>query len=357
MRLAYITNVKIPAADAQSLQIAAMAKSFFMILQRDFLLVSPKNDLNTGAKTDYEWTKITAPLQPRWLRYIFTILFSVKPILKFKPNIIYSRDILVVFFYKLLGYNVAYEIHKPFETFIGNLLFKLLSKYIKIITISQALKDFIVSEYDLDESSILVAHDGVFVEEFLKLNKEVCRLRLVDELGLVPQSFVALYSGNLQVGGKGTHLILEAARRLPDINFVILGGGKFFELDVPKNIHFVARQPVSEIPRYLKGANILLLPFTKELKTYKYHSALKIFEYMASGVPIIASDLGSIKEVLNTSNAFLFNPEDSSDLVLSLSIAKKDLLEGSGRASKALQDVKNYDWLSRSRLILKFLFS
>ena len=53
MKLAYVTNVKIPAEDAQSIQVAAMAKAFNQKLGHDFLLVSPKTLDNKNFLTQF----------------------------------------------------------------------------------------------------------------------------------------------------------------------------------------------------------------------------------------------------------------------------------------------------------------
>lgn len=357
MKLAYITNVKVPAGDAQSLQISAMAKSFFVVLKDDFLLISPMSLQNRAIDSKYRWHKLHIFNKPRWLRYLMTLLFSIKTVINFSPEVVYSRDILVVAFYKLLGYQAVYEIHKPFETILGNLVFKTISQNIKIVAISQALKDFLLENYNLGESKILVAHDGAFVEDFLAISRNKSRSDLVDELSLADRSFVAMYIGNTKVGGKGINLIIQAANTLKDIKFVIIGGSKSSLGDVPNNMYFINRKAVAEIPRYLKSADVLLLPFTKELKTYKYHSALKMFEYMASGTPIVASDLGTIKEVLNINNSFLFNCEDYLDLASKISAVKGDVLKANLRAEQALKDVKKYDWSRRAELILNFLFT
>lgn len=356
MRILYLTSIRLPSTDAQSIQVLSMAKVFGEKLGDNFLLSSPSTKDNVDYQSNWGWKRLPdLYFLPRFLRYILTIFFSISVVIKFKPSIIYTRDIGVVFFYFLFGYQVVYEIHKPFETYCGSKLFFLICKKIKIVTISQALKDYIIEKNNLDPNKVLVAHDGVFIEDYDNLKKGECRNFLREQLNLSDDAFIILYSGNLNVRGKGVELIVNTAKMCPDYYFVIVGGNNS-DQSMPKNIVFIPRTHSSQIPKYLKGADVLFLPFTKQLKTWKFHSALKMFEYMASGVPILSSNLGSIAEVLNENNAFLFNPEeDVSEIVKELTniFINKDLSIQKSQLSS--QKVKEYTWEKRAEKIINFL--
>lgn len=354
MRMLYLTNVKIPAKDAQNLQIQAMSRAFNSALGEDFLLISPWNNENRNFKNDYAWIKIKIPkFLPRFLRQGAFIIKTFLKVIRFKPSHIFTRDIAIAFFYKIFGFQTVYEIHKPFETKIGAILFRIISKKIKIVAISQALKDFVVEKYGLSSDGILVAHDGVFLEDFEKVkdSKEFLKKKY---LNLNKDSFVALYSGSLQKG-KGSELILEAAKQLPEIHFVIIGNGDFFEKNKLSNLIFIGHQKQSAIPYYLKSADLLLLPNTKELNYHQFTSPLKLFEYMASGVPIASSSSSSINEILNVHNSFLFNIGDIDDFVAKILYVKNNIEVALIRANQSLQDIENYDWLKRAQKIIDFV--
>ena len=358
-KLIYLTNIQTPAGDAQSIQVRAMAQSLGNVLGDSFVFVSPKNKLNEKLNPDFKWIRLkTGNFLGRNLRYLVIILKSLPIVLKEEPNFIFSRDIGIIFIYHLLGFKTCYEIHKPFETGLGRFLFKSIARKIKIVFISNNLKNYIIKKYNLNGNNILVAHDGVFLEDFekIKLTKKELKEKY---LGLEEKDFVVLYSGSLQKG-KGVSLILDIAPLLEKVFFVIIGGTEKeieqLKKRKSKNIIFLERKLYRDIPYCLKSADLLILPFTKELKTYKYHSALKIFEYMASGNPILASEIGSIREVLNEQNSFFFNPENLGDLADKIKFIKNNREKAETRSEKALEDIKDYTWRKRTDEILDFLF-
>ena len=69
---------------------------------------------------------------------------------------------------------------------------------------------------------------------------------------------------------------------------------------------------------------------------------------MASGVPIVASDLPSIREILNESNSTLVEADNPEGLAVGI----KEALNKKG--NKALLDVKEYTWGRRVDLIITF---
>jgi glycosyltransferase involved in cell wall biosynthesis len=85
-----------------------------------------------------------------------------------------------------------------------------------------------------------------------------------------------------------------------------------------------------------------------------YASPLKLFEYMASGKPILSSDLPAIAEVVrNGESAMLVPPGDVSALAHALKSLYEDpaLRERLGAAAKVQSS--QYSWLVRAKNILE----
>ena len=76
--------------------------------------------------------------------------------------------------------------------------------------------------------------------------------------------------------------------------------------NLTKKVKLCGHQDHQKIPVYLKAADILALPNSGKTEMSRcYTSPLKLFEYMASQRPIIASNLPSIREILNEDTAVL----------------------------------------------------
>ncbi len=81
---------------------------------------------------------------------------------------------------------------------------------------------------------------------------------------------------------------------------------------------------------------------------------MKMFEYMVARRPIVASDLPSLREVLNEENAFLVKPDDAEALAKGIKEILEDSQLAENLANKAFQDVQKYSWAKRVENILAF---
>ncbi len=175
---------------------------------------------------------------------------------------------------------------------------------------------------------------------------------------------IILYAGSFYLyDWKGVDVLLEVAQKLNAENwlFVLVGGNAKEIKEIQnkyqlENILLVGHQPQNEIPIYLKAADILVLPNKKGFEaSEKYTSPLKLFEYMASGRPIVASDLPSIREILNENNAVLVEPNNAKALAEGIKkvLSNPELVDKISQ--KAYEDVKNYTWGKRVSQILKWI--
>ena len=151
------------------------------------------------------------------------------------------------------------------------------------------------------------------------------------------EKFLVLYTGTLG-WAHSLETVIEAARHLvdqPDIQFVFAGDGQkrgALEAMVRdyglKNVQFIGLQPLESIPYFLKASDVLVHSM-KEVPLTKMSLPSKLFEYMASGKPIMYGCSGgeAVEELENAGGALRYNiedPEQLSDIILKLRSGKID---------------------------------
>ncbi|MBD3581275.1 glycosyltransferase [Flavobacterium selenitireducens] len=91
-------------------------------------------------------------------------------------------------------------------------------------------------------------------------------------------------------------MIAETARKMPEVSFVMIGPlAKISQHDLPKeaNIHYTGMKSYVELPNYLKGFDIAMMPFALNDAT-KFISPTKTLEYMAAGKAIISTRITDV---------------------------------------------------------------
>ncbi len=122
------------------------------------------------------------------------------------------------------------------------------------------------------------------------------------------------------------------------------------------NLIYHGHVPHREVVKYYEQSDILLLPYQEDLDHIKSISPLKLFESMATGRPIIASDIPPIREVLvHQKNALLCDPSDPSAWIswVKKLMSNHSLAEEIG--SKAQQEASKYTWQKRAIKIIESL--
>jgi len=374
MKLIYIANARIPTEKAHGYQICKMCEEFsnqgakveLWIPARDnhikedtFSFYGVKNNFKIRVIKSFDFFqygiylgKFSFWLQNFWF-VIKLLLIKID-----KDAIIYTRDPEIGWVFNLKGNKIILESHNWPES--KGWLFKyLIKKFDKIITITHKLKELFFAA-GLPDGRMMVAPDGVDLEKFdINIDKTQARKKL----NLPLDKKIALYSGSLYLyDWKGVDIFLAAAKILPENCLAVLVGGEPKETTKIKkeysnnNLLLVGRRLREEIPYYLKAADVLVLPNKKGEKiSEKYTSPLKMFEYMASKRPIIASDLPSIKEVLSEKNCLFFQPNDPRDLAKKIGVLLNNKELVAKIAEQAYQDAKNYTWGKRARNIINFI--
>jgi glycosyltransferase involved in cell wall biosynthesis len=176
---------------------------------------------------------------------------------------------------------------------------------------------------------------------------------------LPARRFTIGYAGHLYPW-KGVELIIEAVTAMPDARALIVGGHEqepdlarikdvAATLDCSSRVTFTGLVAPTEVLAHLREADVLVLPNPASAISRAFTSPLKLFEYMAAGRPIVASDLPSIREVLtHEHNALLIAPGDPQALTAAIRRLKDDAALGARLAAQARADVAQYTWDRRA---------
>lgn len=293
--------------------------------------------------------------------YISFICYSVCAIFLLRrqasnDDIIYSNEALPLwlstFFYK----NTFYELHDFPENkkkFYSSLL-----KRVRWVLITNTWKrEAVIKQFHIEPNKIIMERNAVDLKDFaLDITKESARKKLM----LPNEKYIALYTGHLY-SWKGVDVFAQAASLLPENFLCIFVGGT--EQDIKTftskyshcgNIKIVGFKPHAEIPIWQKAADVLILPNTShEQISALYTSPMKLFEYMASGTAIIASNIPSIAEILSEKNSVLVTPDNPQALTEAIRTTQQ---KGATHLSQnALQDIREHSWEKRANRIMQFI--
>ena len=171
----------------------------------------------------------------------------------------------------------------------------------KIITVSNATKDYVLS-LGAKPNKIKVSHNGVDLVRFRPLRGK--REEMRRKLGIAQDAIVALTVRRL-VYKNGVDTLIESAniavRKNPKITFLVVGKGPDFsnvqmtirQLGIENNFRLTGFVKDEDLPFYYNAADFFVLPS-------KSGEGLPLvaLEAMACGLPVIATNVGGIGEIL-----------------------------------------------------------
>ena len=230
----------------------------------------------------------------------------------------------------------------------------------RLLPITEALRTWLAREYktSLNAPFAMVSPMGVDFERYADLpSAEEARRKLELE-----EAFTAGYTGHLYPG-RGIELLLELARRNPEIRFLWAGGEaaaiarwreRLSNADV-KNVRLLGFVTNTQLPLVQAACDVLMIPHERRVSSSgggdiaRFTSPMKVFEYLSAGRAILASDLPVLREVMNEGNAILIPPEN----IHAWSEALRSLLVNEEQrhtlGAQARIDAVRYTWVERAR--------
>ncbi len=254
--------------------------------------------------------------------------------------------------------NFIFELHFYKNSFNYNYVIKRMDG---LVTISQALKDYVVKYTGFDAGNIVVGRMGVNLEHY-KPHLSISELR--KNLKIKDNGCLAVYTGKVPKSSPELIYILKAAKKAPDISFMVVGGRleivehwkKLCRLHNIENVKFTGFVKPSEVMKYQLAADVLLMYYDSSIPTRDFTSPGKMMEYMATGRPIVSSDFPVFREVLHHQKNAILVPPDNPDL-LAKAVKKLSADREFARrlGEQAQKDVVQYTWDNRAKLMMTLI--
>jgi glycosyltransferase involved in cell wall biosynthesis len=189
------------------------------------------------------------------------------------------------------------------------------------------------------------------------------RIHIRSKLGI--QELIIMYVGNLEIY-QGVDLLLESfaltSAKTDQAKLVVIGGeqadiqkyqNQAENLGIRDHVYFLGPKPVDDLGYYLSQADILVSPRVKGKNT-----PMKLYSYLDSGKPLVATNLATHTQVLTPKLAILTNPEpqafaagllrliEDENLRMQLGTAGKQLIEQKHTYAAFRRRLSGlYDWL------------
>ncbi|MGB9131314.1 MAG: glycosyltransferase family 4 protein [Methanosarcina sp.] len=230
----------------------------------------------------------------------------------------------------------------------------------RIVAVTPGIKANLEKSYNIPGEKIVVVSNGANTSLFKPLVKEACR----KELSLNSETPYVCFVGNL-APWQGVEYLVKAApsilSRFPECHFLIVGDGVMKNellkisrvLGVEDRFIFTGVVAYERVPLYINASDACVAPFIFARNAKIGLSPLKLYEYMACGKPVVASNISGVSDALEASEGGIGVPPENPE---ALAEAISELLENPDlrmkMGSKGLSYVtENYSWYSVAKQV------
>lgn len=224
------------------------------------------------------------------------------------------------------------------------------------VTVADPVRENLIQN-GIPPEKIIQLHNGfnqLFLERQPEKAKEWRNKLLGDQF-----QFLAIYAGALY-DFKGIDITIEIANQFPEVRFVMAGGPET-QVEVYQNItrdrqlnnvYCIGYLEQSQLASLLQAADILLYPHLSG-EAANFTSPMKLFDYIASGVPIVATRIPPLKEFQDLEVVAAWcEPDNPHDLAQSIRQVLERYPRPAGGYSNNADRVRQFSWENR---ILKTL--
>jgi glycosyltransferase involved in cell wall biosynthesis len=229
----------------------------------------------------------------------------------------------------------------------------------RLLTITECLRDRLIRDYNVDPERVATVPDAAHAAV---AGRAGCWERAEADAAMPS----LIYVGQLYPW-KGVDLLVRALPAIERADLTIVGGLEddpeqirlerlARDTGVLDRVRFLGSRPYAEVPALLAAANIALLPLAEGIVARCFTSPLKLFDYLAAGIPIVAVDFPTIREVLRDGeNALLVPPERPDLLAAAVERLLHDPVLAARLAQQARHDAMDHTWERRAARIVAAL--
>ena len=388
-RVVYLGNVRLPTEKAHGYQISRMCEALADVGAEVTLLHPRRRQSDQDlARTDvFDYYGVRRVFRVRSLANLDVVPLSVRvPGWMFRPiffihalawglyaalvarrlgaDVYYTRERELAIWLAVLGMRTVYEAHVV-PAGPGRAVIRALARsgsLTLVVAMTSHILERLVS-LGVPRSKSVVEPDAVDLALFRELPPVgECRRRV----GLEGDGPIVGYVGRFNTLGleKGIPELIRAMAGLPDgVRLLCVGGPMdvvpaYRELAlqhgiVPERLMFRDRVAPTEVPLWIGACDVVTIPWPRTEFSAFFTSPMKLFEYMAAGRPIVASDLPALRDVLVPErNSLLVEPGDPVSLAAAIGRLLADRALAGQLRDAALQDVRRHTWRGRAESIL-----
>ncbi len=374
MRIAAITNSRIPSTTANSIQAVKVCDALVRA-GHEVRLFAPAEAPASG------WERLSAhygvqnPFEITWLpsrrvlrRFDF-VWYAQAAARRFKPELIYTWLPQSAAVGSWEGFPVVLEMHADVSGRLGAWWLRRFWKTgrrQRLLVTTRALWEVLErsTRMRFPKHSVQVAPNGVDLDRYARLP----RAREARERLHLRDGLTAGFTGHFYAG-RGIGLLFDLARSMPKFNFLWVGGTaeavEVWRLKIRAarcdNVTLTGFIDNSTLPLYQAAADMLLMPYGHSISASSGQdigeviNPMKMFEYMAAERPIVTSDIPVIREVLDESCAVFCRANDVVEWKRALEQLGEDEELRARLAHKARQEVQKYTWIARAERAIRDL--
>lgn len=193
----------------------------------------------------------------------------------------------------------------------------------RVVAVSEALRRRYLAKNGIDPKKFVAVHNGIEIDRFRREHAEA-RAQLARELGIEHDTPVVMTVSVLRPG-KGIEVLLDAVSSVPGATFVIVGDG-------PMRAEWTARAERNgvgnrvrwagyrnDVAALLPGADLFVLPSLDDA------FPTVLLEAMAAGLPVVATEVGGIPEIVTRDTGRLVPPNDAVSLANAINTTLGDV--------------------------------